>query len=133
MLNIDERSSIHFSLKLPFSVFQSGGFYSAEDADSLPTHESKEKKEGAFCVWTYDDIYAVLTDDVKNGVKSADVFSFHYDVRKQGNVDPYQVALLIFNFSSNPSICSSENVAIVLNNSVQRIKRNLNVTIRSKQ
>ena len=103
MLNIDERSSIHFSLKLPFSVFQSGGFYSAEDADSLPTHESKEKKEGAFCVWTYDDIYAVLTDDVKNGVKSADVFSFHYDVRKQGNVDPYQVALLIFNFSSNPS------------------------------
>lgn len=31
-----------------------GGFYSAEDADSLPTEESDEKKEGAFYVWSYD-------------------------------------------------------------------------------
>ena len=98
MLNIDERSSVYFSLKL-FLDFKSGGFYSAEDADSLPTRESKEKKEGAFCVWTYDDIYTILTDDVKSGVKSADVFSLHYDVRKQGNVDPYQVALFIFSFT----------------------------------
>ena len=28
-----------------------GGFYSAEDADSFPTKEAKEKKEGAFYVW----------------------------------------------------------------------------------
>ena len=91
-----KRRSIHFSVKLSFFVvFKCWGFYSAEDADSLPTHESKEKKEGAFCVWTYDDIYSTLTDDVKGGLKAADVFSFHYDVKKQGNVDPYQVAFLI--------------------------------------
>ncbi|KIH66435.1 hypothetical protein ANCDUO_03234 [Ancylostoma duodenale] len=30
---------------------EEGGFYAAEDADSLPTPESTEKKEGAFCVW----------------------------------------------------------------------------------
>ena len=76
-----------------FYSFQAGGFYSAEDADSLPTHNSTEKKEGAFCVWTQDEIYKTLTDDVKSDVKTADVFSFHYDVRKQGNVDPYQVIL----------------------------------------
>ena len=29
-----------------------GGFFSAEDADSLPSHESTVKKEGAFYVWT---------------------------------------------------------------------------------
>ncbi len=28
-----------------------GGFYSAEDADSLPAADAKEKKEGAFYVW----------------------------------------------------------------------------------
>src|SRR4029078_2712917 len=29
-----------------------GGFYSAEDADSLPQHDSTEKREGAFYVWS---------------------------------------------------------------------------------
>ena len=33
-----------------------GGFYSAEDADSLPSRDSKEKKEGAFAVWTIPEV-----------------------------------------------------------------------------
>ena len=33
-----------------------GSFYSAEDADSLPSADAKEKREGAFYVWTASEI-----------------------------------------------------------------------------
>ena len=32
-----------------------GGFFAAEDADSKPVASSLEKKEGAFCVWDWED------------------------------------------------------------------------------
>ncbi len=40
----------------------SGGYYSAEDADSLPVEagEGEKKKEGAFCVWTQAEIEKLL-------------------------------------------------------------------------
>lgn len=33
-----------------------GGFFSGEDADSLPTPDAEKKQEGAFCVWTYEEL-----------------------------------------------------------------------------
>ena len=39
-----------------------GGFFSAEDADSFPVAGDKEKKEGAFCVWTWDQVQSLLAD-----------------------------------------------------------------------
>ncbi len=58
-----------------------GGFYSAEDADSYPKENGNkhEKKEGAFYVWSYDEIKKVL------GSNSAKIFSYHYGVRENGN------------------------------------------------
>ncbi|XP_069174791.1 spermatogenesis-associated protein 20 isoform X2 [Procambarus clarkii] len=69
-----------------------GGFYSAEDADSLPTADAKEKCEGAFCVWTHQEITELLPDPVKEGHEAtlAKVFCHHYSVSKGGNVNPYQ-------------------------------------------
>lgn len=59
-----------------------GGFYSAEDADSLLRHGSEEHAEGAFFVWTLEEIEAALeTGD-------AALFCEHYGVRSNGNVDP---------------------------------------------
>ncbi|OBZ77660.1 Spermatogenesis-associated protein 20 [Grifola frondosa] len=58
-----------------------GGFFSAEDADSLPSHESTVKKEGAFYVWTADDIDRILGGD-------APLFKFHFGVEDGGNCDP---------------------------------------------
>ena len=55
-----------------------GGFYSAEDADSLVEHGKPEHAEGAFYVWTQPEIEAAL------GVDSA-VFNFHYGVQPNGN------------------------------------------------
>ncbi|KAK3088527.1 hypothetical protein FSP39_020188 [Pinctada imbricata] len=67
-----------------------GGFYSAEDADSFPTPGAKEKKEGAFCVWTHSDLHKLLGQKVKDNHTEADVFCHHFDVKENGNVDPYK-------------------------------------------
>ncbi|XP_042889335.1 spermatogenesis-associated protein 20-like isoform X3 [Penaeus japonicus] len=69
-----------------------GGFYSAEDADSLPTPDAKEKREGAFCVWTYEEINQHLAYPVKEGHDAtlANLFCHHYSVVEGGNVNPYQ-------------------------------------------
>ncbi|XP_035389721.1 spermatogenesis-associated protein 20 [Electrophorus electricus] len=72
---------------------ESGGFYGAEDADSLPTAESMEKREGAFCVWTASEIRELLScvvEGATSGVTQADIFMHHYGVRDQGNVEPEQ-------------------------------------------
>ncbi|XP_076856590.1 spermatogenesis-associated protein 20 isoform X2 [Brachyhypopomus gauderio] len=72
---------------------ESGGFYSAEDADSLPTAESTEKREGAFCVWTAGELRELLScvvEGTSGGSTQADVFMHHYGVRDQGNVEPEQ-------------------------------------------
>jgi uncharacterized protein len=57
---------------------EAGGFYSAEDADSLPTPDSPEKKEGAFYVWGAEEIDRVLGDST--------VFKRTYGIENAGNV-----------------------------------------------
>ncbi|KAI9490676.1 hypothetical protein BDB00DRAFT_836882 [Zychaea mexicana] len=61
-----------------------GGFYSAEDADSFPTDQSKKKLEGAFYVWEMPLLEEIL------GSKAAKVFNKYYGVNKDGNVNPAQ-------------------------------------------
>ncbi len=65
-----------------------GGFYSAEDADSIPgnpgkggTEEAQEKIEGAFYVWSGKELDEILGDD------AADIFSFHFGVLPGGNAE----------------------------------------------
>lgn len=65
-----------------------GGFYSAEDADSYPKSDSKEKVEGAFYVWDYEEIVKLLGKTRFENVSYADVFCHHYNVKENGNVDP---------------------------------------------
>jgi len=63
-----------------------GGFYSAEDADSvIDPANPKEKGEGAFYIWTAAELEQVLGREVY------DVFAAHYGVEKDGNVhqDPH--------------------------------------------
>jgi uncharacterized protein YyaL (SSP411 family) len=64
---------------------KAGGFYSAEDADSAPT-KGAESVEGAFYVWTLEEIEAILGND-------AAFAAAHYGVRGEGNVpkerDPF--------------------------------------------
>nr|XP_022299931.1 spermatogenesis-associated protein 20-like isoform X4 [Crassostrea virginica] len=65
-----------------------GGFYSAEDADSLPTAESTSKKEGAFCVLTQKQIQEILKEKVKDTLTLAEVFCHYFNIQEKENVDP---------------------------------------------
>ncbi len=56
-----------------------GGFYSAEDADSLVQLGAQQKTEGAFYVWTAEEIQAAL------GEKRAEEFGYVYGVEADGN------------------------------------------------
>lgn len=72
-----------------------GGFYSAEDADSLPPEKfknmtsaedlSNEKTEGAFYLWRYQDVVELL------GKEKAEIFDYYYGVEPRGNAlsDPH--------------------------------------------
>lgn len=63
-----------------------GGFYSAEDADSVKDPSKPEEKgEGAFYVWTAAELDELL------GSSASECFSFRYGVEPDGNVhdDPH--------------------------------------------
>ncbi len=63
-----------------------GGFYSAEDADSLTDASQSVKKEGGFYIWKAEEIKSLLTEEEYRA------FSIKYDVRENGNVaaDPHK-------------------------------------------
>lgn len=66
-----------------------GGFYSAEDAESvIDPAEPHEKEEGAFYVWSKSEIDALLGDD-------AEIFNYFFGVNDYGNApqgsDPHSV------------------------------------------
>lgn len=59
-----------------------GGFHAAEDADSLPTPEATEKREGAFWTWEAAEISACLMP------RDAAIFAAAYGVEAAGNARP---------------------------------------------
>ncbi|XP_015367933.1 PREDICTED: spermatogenesis-associated protein 20-like, partial [Diuraphis noxia] len=67
-----------------------GGFYSAEDADSLPTVDSTKKREGAFCTWTQEEVKTLLDKplDLKPDIMLSELFCWHFSVLPNGNVRP---------------------------------------------
>src|SRR5438552_1257799 len=56
-----------------------GGFYSAEDADSLISADKPEHAEGAFYVWSKAEIDHLL------GAERAKIFGYHFGVEASGN------------------------------------------------
>lgn len=79
-------------------IIQEGGFFSAEDADSLPTSDATAKREGAFYVWTYDRLKTLLKKEKvpgKDNVTYFDLICRQFSVRKEGNVESPQVCFTI--------------------------------------
>ncbi len=62
---------------------ETGGFYSAEDADSLIAEGASAKAEGAFYVWQDTELRARLGDNYE-------LFADHYGIKPNGNAqDPH--------------------------------------------
>src|SRR5262245_59289002 len=58
-----------------------GGFYSTQEADSLPAADAEHKEEGACFVWTPAEVREIL------GSSDARVFAALYDVSDRGNFE----------------------------------------------
>ncbi|MCJ1249639.1 hypothetical protein MMC30_006865 [Trapelia coarctata] len=69
-------------LTTPPVAAAAGGFHSSEDADSYPSQSDKEKREGAYYVWTLKDFISVL------GQRDAEICARFYGVTASGNVAP---------------------------------------------
>ncbi len=59
---------------------EQGAFYSAEDAESYESSDAKEKREGAFYVWSIEELNAALTDP-----KLASIARSYYTFSENGN------------------------------------------------
>ncbi|ELW62264.1 Spermatogenesis-associated protein 20 [Tupaia chinensis] len=71
---------------------RSGGFYSAEDADS-PPERGLRPKEGAFYVWTVKEVLQQLPEPVLGATEpltSGQLLMKHYGLTEPGNISPNQ-------------------------------------------
>ena len=90
-------------LTSPPMAAPSGGFNSSEDADSYPSKSDREKREGAYYVWSLREFHDVL------GVKDGDICARFYGVTADGNVlsqnDPHDefISQNVLNVTTTPS------------------------------
>lgn len=63
-----------------------GAFHAAEDADSAPA-VGEEKREGAYWVWTADEVMRVLSEAFPGGPEAL-LFATAYGVEAEGNAQP---------------------------------------------
>jgi uncharacterized protein len=102
-----------------------GGFFSAEDADSLIAHGRPEHAEGAYYVWSREEIVEVL------GAEDARIFCRHYGVEEMGNApgvsDPHG------EFSGKNILIEKQEVATtarILNLTTENVSHSLGVSRR---
>jgi uncharacterized protein YyaL (SSP411 family) len=91
-----------------------GGFFSTQDADSLPTVDAAHAEEGIFFVWTLAELRGLLGADVM-------AFAQIYDVTERGNFEGKN----ILHLNRRPA-----EVARVLGMSLEQIEA---LIVRSKQ
>ena len=90
-----------------------GGFYAAEDADSLPRPKALLKEEGAFYVWKKSEINELL------GQPDAQIFCDFYGVQSEGNApregDPhgeFKGQNILFESAEMPALAKMNGVTL---------------------
>nr|OQO30343.1 hypothetical protein B0A51_02431 [Rachicladosporium sp. CCFEE 5018] len=68
-------------LSSPPMVSELGGIHASEDADSLISNDSHEKREGAFYVYTYEELKAVLSSE------ELETCMPYWGIKQEGNID----------------------------------------------
>lgn len=78
---LDTTHDIAKYLTSPPMISTQGGIHASEDADSAPSTVEQEKKEGAFYVWDYDELDALLEKD------ELLICARYWNIQPSGNVD----------------------------------------------
>nr|OQO29128.1 hypothetical protein B0A51_02712 [Rachicladosporium sp. CCFEE 5018] len=68
-------------LSSPPMVSELGGIHASEDADSLISNDSHEKREGAFYVYMYEELKAVLSSE------ELEICMPYWGIKQEGNID----------------------------------------------
>ena len=95
-------------LTMPPMAAPTGGFFSAEDADSYPSKTDNEKREGAYYVWTLKELQTIL------GARDGDIFAKFYGAKADGNVarhnDPHDELMgqNVLKVTTTPSALAKE-------------------------
>ena len=95
-------------LTTPPMASPTGGFYSAEDADSYPTFSENEKREGAYYAWTLKELRIVLGD------RDGNVCARFYGALADGNVarenDPHDefIDQNVLNITTTPAALAKQ-------------------------
>ena len=108
---------------------ETGGFFSAEDADSYPTKDDiSHKREGAYYVWTRNELEDVL------GSQASNILATFYGVEAKGNVsghnDPHNElqGQNVFKINSTPPIIardlgvSEDTITNIIRSSRQKLR-----------
>ncbi len=83
----------------------SGGFYSAEDADSLISATDRRLGEGAFYLWTMAEVERAV------GREAAPLVAYHYGMNAQGNVNVSPVPATAGELAGKNTLVGSHSVA----------------------
>lgn len=78
---LDTTHDIAIYLTSPPMISAQGGIHASEDADSAPSTAEQEKREGAFYVWDYDELDALLEKD------ELLICARYWNIKPSGNVD----------------------------------------------
>lgn len=124
-----------------------GAFFSGEDADSLPTFESKQKVEGAFYAWTWEEVKNAIQENCKEfsnitetHEKAFEIYAYHYDLKPKGNVEPasdphghLNAKNVLIVKSSKQDTCSNFNIELETLNKVLDTTNNILHNIRDQR
>lgn len=117
---LDAVNDIATYITSPLMCSPSGGFFSAEDADSLYRPSDKEKREGAFYVWKKSEVTDIL------GAQDAEIAARYYGIVANGNVNPEHDAHdELFNQNVLAVSSTVENVAKEFGQSEEEIRATL--------
>ncbi|KAK4698020.1 uncharacterized protein P7C71_g137, partial [Lecanoromycetidae sp. Uapishka_2] len=95
-------------LTSPPMAAPNGGFFSAEDADSYPSHSDTEKREGAYYVWSHTELSSIL------GEKAAEICAQFFGAKADGNVashnDPHDefISLNVLKIALTPGVLAKK-------------------------
>lgn len=78
---LDTANDVAKYLTSPPMSSSEGGIHASEDADSAPSTVESNKREGAFYVWDYDELDALLEKD------ELEICARYWNIKPGGNVD----------------------------------------------
>ncbi|KAG8165458.1 hypothetical protein KVR01_004010 [Diaporthe batatas] len=123
---LDITNDVAKYLTSPPMTSSEGGIHASEDADSAPSTAESNKREGAFYVWHYNELDALLEKD------ELEICARYWNIKPGGNVDSeHDIQGELAGRNTLSVQMSTEELAQSVNETPERVEEILN-RVRSK-